>query len=422
MVSGVLHAEGITFMGVPTGHDRSTLYLKNAVMKSGIKISSGCNVYGDITMDNYWGEGSMSGSTFEGTMREGIIKIESGYLWLTGNPSCIVELQGDASNIGVNLYSLASDANVKIRVPQRVLDGVVSGKSVNILNMIRGDVSYHMEEIDLSSAVNTDFSLNDIGKNAFCVESFGFVDSAEEFAKIPAGEEAPIVVNVKLEGENARFYSFSESEDPTRAQSVLNATVQKLPLNATSFAFEAVYNGNDAFDNVRITRMQMASRNLIDQNSPYLLDPVGMGITANVNLIPQSEEKIGVTWGEDGKPASVRNTWPASAYTSCPRARARRITRSPRAPTQSSTIHSAKEVTVSGEIRFTTNSRPNAWNALGQSGVKFSGEIVEQSSMIFSWLLFPLLLFFGLSLLGRLRDVQNRRRRRLGGIGNIPGA
>ena len=72
-----------------------------------------------------------------------------------------------------------------------------------------------MEEIDLSSAVNTDFSLNEIGQNAFCVESFGFVDSAEEFAKIPAGEEASIVVNVKLEGENAHFYSFSESEDPT---------------------------------------------------------------------------------------------------------------------------------------------------------------------------------------------------------------
>ena len=150
-----------------------------------------------------------------------------------------------------------------------------------------------MEEIDLSSAVNTDFSLNEIGQNAFCVESFGFVDSAEEFAKIPAEEEAPIVVNVKLEGENAHFYSFSESEDPTRAQSVLYATVQKLSLNATSFAFEAVYNGNDAFENVHITRMQMASRNLIDQNSPYLLDPVDMGITANVNLSPQSEEKIG---------------------------------------------------------------------------------------------------------------------------------
>ena len=32
-------------------------------------------------------------------------------------------------------------------------------------------------------------------------------------------------------------------------------------------------------------------------------------------------------------------------------------------------------MTVSGEIRFTTNSRPSAGNALGQSGVKFSGFI-----------------------------------------------
>ena len=223
-------------------------------------------------MDNFSAESSFSGSTFEGAMREGVIKIESGYLWLTGNPSCIVELQGEASNISLSLYSLASNADVEIRVPQHVLDEVVSRNSDNILNMINGDVYYHMEEIDLSSAVNTDFALNNVGEQAFCVESFGFVDSAEEFAKIPAGEEASIVVNVKLEGENARFYSFYESEDPTRAQSVLYATVQKLPLNATSFAFEAVYNGNDAFENVRITRMQMASRNLIDQNSPYLLD------------------------------------------------------------------------------------------------------------------------------------------------------
>ena len=122
VVSGVLHAEGITFMGVPTGHDRSTLYLKNAVMKAGIMISSGCNVYGDITMDNYSAESSFSGSTFEGAMREGVIKIESGYLWLTGNPSCIVELQGEASNISLSLYSLASNAEVEIRVPQHVLD------------------------------------------------------------------------------------------------------------------------------------------------------------------------------------------------------------------------------------------------------------------------------------------------------------
>ena len=181
-------------------------------------------------MDNFSAESNFSGSTFEGAMREGVIKIESGYLWLTGNPSCIVELQGEASNISVSLYSLASDADVKIRVPKRVLDEVVSRNSVSILNMIRSDVYYHVEEIDLSSAINTDFSLNEIGQKAFCVESFGFVDSAEEFAKIPAGEEAPIVVNVKLEGENAHFYSFSESEDPTRAQSVLYAEVQQLSL------------------------------------------------------------------------------------------------------------------------------------------------------------------------------------------------
>ncbi len=376
VVSGVLHAEGITFMGVPTGHDRSTLYLKNAVMKSGIMISSGCNVYGDITMDNLSAGSNFSGSTFEGAMCEGIIKVASGYLWLTGNPSCIVELQGDASNISVNLYSIESNANVEVRVPQHVLDGVVSHNSDSILNMIRGDVSYHMEEIDLSSAVNTDFSLNEIGQKAFCVESFGFVDSAEEFAKIPAGEEASIVVNVKLEGENAHFYSFSESEEPTRAQSVLYATVQKLSLNATSFAFEAVYNGNDAFDNVRITQMQMSSRNLVDVNSPYLLDPIGMGITANVNLSPQLEEKIGVTWGEDGKPASVRNNWPASAYTLVPTGEgAENYTFSASSDINVDYTILPKEVTVSGEIRFTTNSRPSAGNALGQSGVKFSGFI-----------------------------------------------
>ncbi len=57
---------------------------------------------------------------------------------------------------------------------------------------------------------------------------------------------------------------------------------------------------------------------------------------------------------------------------------------------------------------------------LKSSGVKFSGEIVEQSSMIFSWLLFPLLLFFGLSLLGRLLMARNGGDvGGFGGIGNI---
>ena len=57
---------------------------------------------------------------------------------------------------------------------------------------------------------------------------------------------------------------------------------------------------------------------------------------------------------------------------------------------------------------------------LKSNGVKFSGEIVEQSSMIFSWLLFPLLLFFGLSLLGRLLMARNGGDvGGFGGIGNI---
>ena len=57
---------------------------------------------------------------------------------------------------------------------------------------------------------------------------------------------------------------------------------------------------------------------------------------------------------------------------------------------------------------------------LKDSNVKFSGEIVEQSSMIFSWLLFPLLLFFGLSLLGRLFMARGGGDGGgFGGIGNI---
>ena len=56
---------------------------------------------------------------------------------------------------------------------------------------------------------------------------------------------------------------------------------------------------------------------------------------------------------------------------------------------------------------------------LKENGVKFSGKIVEQSSMIFSWLLFPLLLFFGLSLLGRFLMAKNGGGDGFGGIGNI---
>ena len=50
---------------------------------------------------------------------------------------------------------------------------------------------------------------------------------------------------------------------------------------------------------------------------------------------------------------------------------------------------------------------------LRTNNVKFKGEIIEQSSMIFSWLLLPLLLFFGLSLLARGEGGG------FGGIGSI---
>ena len=175
-------------MGALTGHDESTLYVKDAVLKSGIAISSGCDVYGDITMDNLSGKVALSSSSFAGNMREGIIKVVTGGVWLRGNPSCIVDVQGDASVLSVSLYSLSSDADVEVRVPQHVLDGVVRQKSEFILNNITSDgVFYHMEEIKLSSDISTEFALNGIGQKAFCVESFDFSGLAEEFAKIPAG-------------------------------------------------------------------------------------------------------------------------------------------------------------------------------------------------------------------------------------------
>ncbi len=236
-VAGVLHAEGITFMGNPTGHDGAKLYLKNAVLKSGLVISPGCDVYGDITVDNLSGEVNKGNTYFSGTMREGII-IVKGWLGLKGSPSCVIELQG-AGDISYPDPALDSNADLEIRVSQAVLDRVVKEQSKVILQGIRDGVFYHMEEIELSSDANSEFQSNSgTGGQAFNVEGFGFVGSAEEFAKIPAGQEAPIVVNVNLEGEFAHFYSFYENDDPTRAQSILYLPVNKLPLNALSFAFE----------------------------------------------------------------------------------------------------------------------------------------------------------------------------------------
>lgn len=236
-VSGVLYAEGITFMGNPTGQDGAKLYLKNSELKSGLVISPGCDVYGDITVDNLSGEVNKGNIYFSGTMREGII-IVKGWLGLRGSPSCVIELQG-AGDISYPDPALGLNADLEIRVPQAVLDRVVKEQSKVILQGIRDGVFYHMEEIELSSDANSEFQSNSgTGGQAFNVESFGFVGSAEEFAKIPAEQEAPIVVNVNLEGEFAHFYSFYENDDPTRAQSILYLPVNKLPLNALSFAFE----------------------------------------------------------------------------------------------------------------------------------------------------------------------------------------
>ena len=77
-------------------------------------------------MDNLSGKVALSSSSFAGNMREGIIKVVTGGVWLRGNPSCIVDVQGDASVLSVSLYSLSSDADVEVRVPQHVLDGVVT--------------------------------------------------------------------------------------------------------------------------------------------------------------------------------------------------------------------------------------------------------------------------------------------------------
>ena len=57
---------------------------------------------------------------------------------------------------------------------------------------------------------------------------------------------------------------------------------------------------------------------------------------------------------------------------------------------------------------------------LRTNNVKFKGEIIEQSSMIFSWLLLPLLLFFGLSLLARFMLAKSGGEGGgFGGIGSI---
>ena len=57
---------------------------------------------------------------------------------------------------------------------------------------------------------------------------------------------------------------------------------------------------------------------------------------------------------------------------------------------------------------------------LKANGVQFTGEIVEPSSMLFSWLLFPLLLLFGFFLIARITMARNGADGGgFGGIGNI---
>ena len=56
---------------------------------------------------------------------------------------------------------------------------------------------------------------------------------------------------------------------------------------------------------------------------------------------------------------------------------------------------------------------------LKANGVQFTGEIVEPSSMLFSWLLFPLLLLFGFFLIGRIMMARGGADGGFGAIGNI---
>lgn len=373
--AGHLEAQGITFSDqAPCLITRDTANLDGSTFYAYLEICEGATVDGDFSMRS-------STCQLAGTVN-GTIHINSSECMVylkSVNATCT--LRANHKFVLGTAEFASKPENVTIQLTPTAVREMI--EDAYTAAWLRNSIVYHYAQtypMPLSVQVQLEGFAPGAGGNSsiFGHNALRVVQAtpAEGDTDRPAGEGITLLLTVELWGANADLYEFVGGVDQMEAR--LWVTVEKMPMTVTACSFEAEYNGSDNFQNVKLTDATLACA--YDTDSPYLTDPIGAGLTANVDINPQRNDVLNVQW-EDGKPAANEKlyAWFAKEYVSFT-ATAEDGNNYDIQPVFNETRLTytilPKAVTVSGDIRFTTESRPgSAKDALGQSGLSFDGFI-----------------------------------------------
>ena len=373
--AGHLEAQGITFSDqAPCLITRDTANLDGSTFYADLEICEGATVDGDFSMGSSTCQlaGTVNG-TIHINSSECMVYLES------VNATCT--LRANHKFVLGTAEFASKPENVTIQLTQTAVREMIENEYTAA--WLREAIVYHYAQtypMPLSVQVQLEGFAPGAGGNSgiFGHNALRVVQAtpAEGDTDRPAGEGITLLLTVELWGANADLYEFVGGVDQMEAR--LWVTVEKMPMTVTACSFEAEYNGSDNFQNVKLTDATLACA--YDTDSPYLTDPIGAGLTANVDINPQRNDVLNVQW-EDGKPAANEKlyAWFAKEYVSFT-ATAEDGNNYDIQPVFNETRLTytilPKAVTVSGDIRFTTESRPgSAKDALGQSGLSFDGFI-----------------------------------------------
>lgn len=373
--AGHLEAQGITFSDqAPCLITRDTANLDGSTFYADLEICEGATVDGDFSMGSSTCQlaGTVNG-TIHINSSECLVYLES------VNATCT--LRANHKFVLGTAEFASKPENVTIQLTQTAVREMIENEYTAA--WLREAIVYHYAQtypMPLSVQVQLEGFAPGAGGNSsiFGHNALRVVQAtpAEGDTDRPAGEGITLLLTVELWGANADLYEFVGGVDQMEAR--LWVTVEKMPMTVTACSFEAEYNGSDNFQNVKLTDATLACA--YDTDSPYLTDPIGAGLTANVDINPQRNDVLNVQW-EDGKPAANEKlyAWFAKEYVSFT-ATAEDGNNYNIRPVFNETRLTytilPKAVTVSGDIRFTTESRPgSAKDALGQSGLSFDGFI-----------------------------------------------
>ena len=373
--AGHLEAQGITFSDqAPCLITRDTANLDGSTFYAYLEICEGATVDGDFSMGSSTCQlaGTVNG-TIHINSSECMVYLES------VNATCT--LRANHKFVLGTAEFASKPEHVTIQLTPTAVREIIEDAYTTA--WLREAIVYHYAQtypMPLSVQVQLEGFAPGAGVNSsiFGHNALRVVQAtpAEGDTDRPAGEGITLLLTVELWGANADLYEFVGGVDQMEAR--LWVTVEKMPMTVTACSFEAEYNGSDNFQNVKLTDATLACA--YDTDSPYLTDPIGAGLTANVDINPQRNDVLNVQW-EDGKPAANEKlyAWFAKEYVSFT-ATAEDGNNYDIQPVFDETRLTytilPKAVTVSGDIRFTTESRPgSAKDALGQSGLSFDGFI-----------------------------------------------